>query len=88
LERIVEYRVRNQPAGVIRQFGCIIHPEGIAITVGNLIGSPGHALELIGIERLDISSVVLEEVGEAVVEKNWRLQVVVNAELQCTYVGI
>ena len=36
--------------------------------------------ELVGVERLGISSVVLIEVGETVVEENWCLQFVGNRE--------
>lgn len=78
---VVEDGVGNQAARVVC-FAVWGESEGIAgAAIDAAIASSGTS-ELVGVERLDISSVVLIEAGEAVVEIDMGADVVGDAELE------
>ena len=80
-DSIVENGVGNQTAGVICfSVGCQFQRiTGAAVDCAVALGI---AFELIGVKRLDVSSVVLIEIREFIVEVYVRSDVVWNAELK------
>ena len=69
-KRVIEDRVGDETARVDDFAGVGIHVDGLAGAA--LDGAVGHgiALELVGVERLDVASVVLVVIGELIVEED------------------
>ena len=82
-EGVVEDGVGDQTTGVIGEAGAICL-QWVASAATDGVVAQEMALELISVERLDISPVVLVEVGETVVEVDRRANVVWDVELQGT----
>lgn len=83
-EGIVEYRVGDQSARVI-WFATTIFLQWGTLRVGSGIARLGN--ELVGVEAADVTSVVLEEICELVVEQNRWAHVFRNLELQHAVLG-
>lgn len=81
VEGIVEFRVRNQTARIIRLSGSRIQLQRIAVAAVDGRVAAEIALHLRRILGLNISTVVLVEVGEAVVHEDGRADFVLNFEL-------
>jgi hypothetical protein len=79
---IVEDRVRNESAGIDSL--AIFQLERIAGAAVDGVIAESIATELRRVQRLDVSAVVLVEVREAIVEVDWRANVVRDRELQRT----
>ena len=80
-DRVVEQRVGNEAARVI----CLPirgQLQRIASTRGDRAIAYELSIQLVGIQRLDISAVVLVEIGQAVVEENRWPNVIWNIEYQ------
>jgi hypothetical protein len=74
-KQTIEDRVGNQTAG-IDDFTIIGDRDGFAVTIFQVINSSDLSQELIRIEALNVSPVVLEEVREPVVEENGGIEVI------------
>ena len=80
-DRVIEQRVGNEAARVI----CLPirgQLQRIASTRGDRAIAYELSIQLVGIQRLDISAVVLVEIGQAVVEENRWPNVIWNIEYQ------
>jgi len=80
-DRVIEQRVGNEAARVI----CLPirgQLQRIARTRGDGAVAYELSVQLVGIQRLDISAVVLVEIGQAVVEENRWPNVIWNVEQQ------
>ena len=79
-EGIVEDGVRNQTARVIRFPVRAVRGQRVAISTLNRAGGNRMAQQLICIQRLDVSTMVLVEVRKTVVEQHRRVEVCLNIE--------
>lgn len=81
IQCIVKDGVGNQTAGVVR-FAVVVQPQRIARTPLDGAIAQGIALELVCVQRLDVSPVILVEVGESVIEVDGGADVVGDRELK------
>lgn len=81
-EAVVEHGVCDQTARVVGLASVSVDAKGVAVASIDGIVVAEVALELVGIERLDIAAMVLVEVCELVVEEDGRGQVVRDPEAQ------
>jgi hypothetical protein len=81
-EGIVKHGVGNQTARVDGQVRLIVPVHGVALRAADGAVADGIALELAGEEGLHVAAVVLVEVGEVVVEEDWRAHVFGNDEFE------
>lgn len=86
-ESVVEERVGNETTWVDSLAGFRVDLEWITIAAGDGGVAAEIAHQLVLIVRLDVSSMVLVEVGELIVEEDGRANVVGNVELQHADVG-
>jgi hypothetical protein len=87
VERVVEHGVCDQAAGVV-WLPISIDVQRGTITRPDIGGGPRLALQLVNVDGLDVAAMVLVEVGEAVVEKNWRVDVFGDIEAQYADIGV
>ncbi len=77
--RTIENRVRNETAGI---HGLAVNrSDRLAITLVKIARANKISLQLVHIDALYISSMVLEEVGQLVVEQHGVIQVVWDVKL-------
>lgn len=86
-EGVVEHRVGDQAAGEVRLALVLVDFERVAARSIHLAVRLGVAFELIGVEGIDVASVVLVEVGHVVVEQDGRAHVLRNVEAEVASVG-
>lgn len=78
---VVELRVGNEPTRIIDL--AVLRTEWVTIIV-DAAARNCIALELILADTLDISTMVLIEIGQFVVKQDWRLKIVWNGDLDLT----
>lgn len=85
-EAVVEHRVRDQATRVVWFARGGVCDKRVAV-VGSLeLGfGPDRARKLLLVERLNIATVVLVKVGKAIVEKDWRIHLGRERELEGAY---
>lgn len=81
VEGVIEHRVRNQPTRIVWLVVLIRVKRG-AIARVDISGALRLAFELIDVDGLDVATMILVEVGEAVVEKNRRLDIIGDCNAQ------
>lgn len=86
VEGVVELRVGNEAARIVCLARGWIQLEWIAVAVANGIVALELAIQLVLIEALDISPVVLVKVCESIVEENGGGEVVGDVKLQAAHV--
>lgn len=84
---VVEHGVGDQTTGEVRLVLVFIHLKRVATGSVELAVCLRIALELFGIERVDITTVVLVEVGHVVVEQDGGPHVLGDVEAQVAAVG-
>ena len=87
MERVVEDGIGDEAARIVRLVCHGIKAQRITITAADAVVAAEVARKLRLVKRLDVSSMVLVKVGEAVVQKDVRAHVVRNQELQLANVG-
>jgi hypothetical protein len=89
IEGVVEHGVCDEATrivwSVVRSRGNV---ERAAVAVFDVIGALRMALELVDVDRLDVATMVLVEVGEAIVEEDRGLDVVGDVEAQHAHIGL
>jgi len=81
VEGVIEHRVRNQSTRIVWLVVLIRVKRG-AIARVDVSGVLRRAFELIDVDGLNIATMILVEVGEAVVEENRRLDVIRDCNAQ------
>lgn len=79
---VVEAGVRNQPTWVIRFLRGRVRREGVTHTARNRFVTESLAFQLIQLQGLDISAMILIKVGEAIVQENRRSHGFRNVKVQ------
>jgi hypothetical protein len=87
IERIVKDGVRDETARIIRLSGRRVGFDWITGAGADGIVVYRNSLELVGLERLDIASMILIEIREAVIEENRRVHILRDVEIQDTLCG-
>ena len=82
-DSVIEQRVGYQTTGIV-SFSIRRQLDWIAGAATDCAIGDVLSIQLASVERLDISSVILIEAGELVVEENRRTDIVRDVELQCT----
>lgn len=87
-EGIIEKGVRDETAGVVGLFGMVASLERCALGILQVTVAERLAFELVGVERVDISSVVLIKVLEVIVKQDRGLHVLGEVEADAADVGL
>ena len=88
MESIVEHGVGNKSARVVGFFHVAITSKRVAVTTVDCAPRNIIAFQLVGIERLDVSSVILVKVGEVIVEENRLTHIFGDGKSQVADVGV
>lgn len=88
VEGVVEHGIGNQSARVVGlvRVGVELQRVAVAAIDGRVVAKVAH--KLVGVERLDITAVVLVEVCELVVEEDRRGEIVGDPEAQLADLGL
>jgi hypothetical protein len=87
VEGIIEHGVCDQSTGIVWP-AAMVYVQRSTVARFNIGAAFRVALELVDVHRLDVTAVVLIEVGEAVVEKDGRADIVGDLEAQYAHVGL
>jgi len=85
-EGVVEHRVGNETTGIV--WLAIDRVQGPAVARINVAHGASGSFQLLNVHALNVTSVVLVEVGQAVVEQNGRLDVVGDLEAEDADAGV
>ena len=88
IEGVVEHGIGDQAARVIGlvRVGVKLQRVAVAAIDGRVVAEITH--ELIGVERLDVTAMILVEIGKLVVKKDGRSEIVGNPEAQLADLGL
>ena len=87
-ECIVKQGVGNEPAGIVRLLRVVVVAQRITRRAFDGVERNGLALELVGVQRLDIATMILKKIGQTIEEQDGRIEVAGDDKLQRAHGGV